>query len=183
MTKKHSIDPALIRKIAEGNREAEKQLFRDFDLLLKLGFIVRARVQVSREEQQDLIADIAGTILQLLRDGKYDPSRGSLGVYVKGVARNKIREYFRSSKRAIARSDVEPDELPDLEKEHDHEELREQFASIIRQMSAKYREVLVARYYHELSISEIAQNANLTDKQVYNRLHYAIRLLKEKLYD
>ncbi len=181
MTEKYAIDPGLIYRIAAGDPEAEKQLFREFDIFLKLGFIVRARVQVSREEQQDLVAEIAGTIVQLLRAGKYDPSLGSLGSYINGVARNKIREYFRSSTKQPAKSDIEPDDLPILqEEEEDSEEVRERFAVLMKQLSVKYREVVIARYYHGQTISEIAENAGLTEKQVYNRLHYALRLLKEK---
>ena len=181
MTNKYAIDPALINRIAKGDREAERQLFREFDIFVKLGFIVRARVQVPREEQDDLVADIAGLILQLLRNGKYDPSRGSLGSYVKGVARNKIREYFRGTTKQIATSDVEIDELSASEEEDDPLEMKERFAAVTGQLAQKYREVIIARYYKNMAIADIAALLELTEKQVYNRLHYALRLIKEKL--
>ena len=77
-------------------------------------------------------------------------------------------------------SDVEPDLIPISPQEED-DELKERFATLTRQLEPKHRLLIVARYYHGLSVAEIAEQMQIDTKQVYNRLHYALRLMKEKL--
>lgn len=178
---KMNSEAVLVRRIAAGDEDAERELFQRFHLIEKVSLIVRARIQTGHDTHQDLVGEIISLILELLRAGKYDPARGSLGSYLSGVSRNKIYEYLRRQKKTPIRNDIEPDQLGQPVEQRDgsdNKELRERFARITHQLDPKFRQVIILRYYHELSVEEIGDQLQLTVKQVYNRLNYAIRLLR-----
>ncbi|SFL94220.1 RNA polymerase sigma-70 factor, ECF subfamily [Gracilibacillus orientalis] len=59
--------------------------------------------------------------------------------------------------------------------------VREELLESINEISAEYREVILLRYIHELSIREIAHSLNINESTVKTRLHRARKKIKEKV--
>ena len=180
-TTQASREQELVARIVAGDKEAEELLFAEQELTAKVELVVRTNTKAPREDQHDLIAEILSVILVLLRQGKLDFSRGNIGSFCYGVARNKIREYYRtrSASRTDASANLETFPVEDKNEEKQH--LHEQMANLTRQLDRKYQQIIILRYYEELSIEEISDQLQLTVKQVYNQLNYAIKQLRGKV--
>ncbi|WP_058305917.1 RNA polymerase sigma factor [Gracilibacillus massiliensis] len=59
--------------------------------------------------------------------------------------------------------------------------VKEEIIEVLHEMKVEYREVLLLRYIHELSIKEIAVNLDLTEGTVKTRLHRARNAMKQKV--
>ncbi len=171
----------LVSRILAGDSEAEEVLFTEFEIPAKVEMVVRMNTKASREDQHDLVADILGVILVLLRQGKLDFNRGNLGSFCYGVARNKIREFYRSKSTSRTDASAEMHTVPFEDTAAQNKELREQLAALTRQLDRKYQRIIILRYYEELSIEDIASQLELTVKQVYNQLNYAIKQLRDRV--
>lgn len=169
----------LIERIKQGDLEAENELFEAFKVFDRVQVMINARVQAAKEDKNDLIAEVLQALVLGLRNGRYEPSRGPFGSYLWGIARNKIRDYFRRCKNQKTSSLLEEP----VAKLHTDGGIYQEEKSALIQMKVdsledKYREVVKMKYFEELPVSEIALRLNLIPKQVYNRLNYSIRLLR-----
>ncbi len=141
--------------------------------------MVRARVQASREDQNDLINEVLMSILGNLRRGMFDPEKGQLGSYLWGIARNKIRDFFKRVAQD-RQHDAIAEDLPDFHPDpFERQQKRRQLHNALQKLDEKYRIVLTLRYQEELEIEDIAGQLGLTHTQVYNQIHYGLRLLRE----
>ena len=171
----------LINRIRSGDRSAEIELLEHFEVLKRIQIIVRTRLTATADDHQDLVSEILMAVLINIRDGKFDADRGKLCTYIWGIARNKIRDFLKP-KAARHRQSIPLDDHHvrvqafSLEKQEDMEILR----SIVSGLDRKYQQIITMRYYDELSILEIAEQLELTSSQVYNRIHYALGLIREK---
>ncbi|MCB0258988.1 MAG: sigma-70 family RNA polymerase sigma factor [Calditrichaeota bacterium] len=173
---------ALLQRIQSGDPEAEQELFVKGNLLEKISMIVRHRIQDSPEAQQELVSDIVMSLLLSLRKGMFDPEKGSLGTYAYGVARNKIRNYYRpsvSNKRQG--TTLMENHLIFEDNRLEKAEVTHVMERVLKNLAPKYQEVIIMRYYEELSVNEIARRINLTPKQVYSRIHYGLELIRSEI--
>lgn len=179
-------DKTLAARIAEGNSQAENELF--FCLRKRIQFLVRVRLKekVSLEDQEDLVSEIQEAVLLRLRKGGYDPEQGkSLEAYTAGIVVNIVGQYFRKLKKEkiVVSSDELIDSSPNQENiltdmivEEHHKKIRE----CLRRLKPKYREVLLLRIYEMKSIEEIAQKLRLKHRRVSERIHYAFKLMVQE---
>lgn len=65
----------------------------------------------------------------------------------------------------------------------DHFDLRNDLATAIQSLPAKYREAIVLRDFEEYSISEIADQLRLTREAVKSRIHRGRQMVREYLKD
>ncbi len=169
----------LIDRIKMGDLEAENELFEAFKVVERVQVMINARVQVAREDKNDLIAEVLQALILGLRNGRFEPSKGPFGSYLWGIARNKIRDYFRRCKNRKTSTLMEE---PIAKSNTDSSIYREEKNALIQMkvdsLEDKYRDVVKMKYFEELPVSEIAIRLNLIPKQVYNRLNYSIRLLR-----
>lgn len=173
---------ALLRRIQSGDPEAEQELFVKGNLLEKISMMVRHRIQDPPEAQQELVSDIVMSLLLSLRKGMFDPEKGSLGTYAYGVARNKIRNYYRpsvSNKRQG--TTLMENHLIFEDNRLEEAEITRAMERVLKNLAPRYREVIILRYYEELSINEIARRIHLTPKQVYSRIHYGLELIRAEI--
>lgn len=169
----------LIDRIKMGDFEAENELFEEFKVVDRVQVMINARVQTAREDKNDLIAEVLQALILGLRNGRYDPTKGPFGSYLWGIARNKIRDYFRRCKsRKTSAMAEEPVAKGHTDSGIYQEEKSAQLQMQVDSLEDKYREVVKMKYFEELPVSEIALRLNLIPKQVYNRLNYSIRLLR-----
>jgi RNA polymerase sigma-70 factor (ECF subfamily) len=181
-------DDKLVKLYANGNNEA-------FDALLerhqsRLLSMIMQQVG-NRQIAEDIFQETFVKAIITLRQGNYTES-GKFAAWLSRIARNLIIDHFRQEKSeaSISTDDADLDilnrkELSDLTIEDDMIELqiREDVRRIIRQLPDVQRQVLIMRYYRNLSFKEIAEKTNVSINTALGRMRYAIlnmrRLAKE----
>lgn len=179
MNKQNEI--ALIEAIRKRDPEAEKELFRVFTprILSKVHYTLGTHNQDCR----DLVSDIQISMLMSLRKGRFNTDKGiSLGSYVYGITRNKLKDYFHDRKKKNVSADPSVLDCSGIEDDHEFErdELHQMLRQLLKKLKFKYQEVLYLRYYEEYSVREISEQLNLPPRRVSERLHYALKLLRKK---
>jgi RNA polymerase sigma-70 factor (ECF subfamily) len=126
------------------------------------------------------------TFLMLIHNPKsYDPSRGEIGPFLYGVARNLVRRHLERDRRQQYFEDFEEDNLVsiagdplgDLTQKENLQALKEAVAAL----PPKYREVVVLCDLQELSYEAAAQAIDCAVGTVRSRLHRARALLMSKM--
>jgi RNA polymerase sigma factor (sigma-70 family) len=121
-----------------------------------------------------------------------DKCRGDLndiavcGRWLRGVARNKYRNWRRGTSRRQRRVKiVAPEDLAQVPQKVAGEEdgrltkLRE----AIEHLPSKQRQAVIMHYLEETSVGEVAALLSVTEKAVEGRLYQARRSLKENMQD
>jgi len=176
-------DLQLLQRLQAGDRAAETELFQVYGP--QIVHKVRYTSGITREDSQDLISEIQMTVLISLREGKFDTNKGiSLGSYIYGITRNKIRDYFKMQKKeeVFIAADPLPESATSIEEafELEQHEIRQMVRNLLSQLKLKYKEVLYLRYFEELSVIQISERIHLPPRRVSERLNYAIKLLQKK---
>jgi RNA polymerase sigma-70 factor (ECF subfamily) len=124
--------------------------------------------------------------LILIRNPRsYDPSRGEIGAFLYGVARNLVKRRLERDRRQVYFEDCEEENIPsieddllgDLTQRESVEALRDAVAAL----PPKYREVVVLCDLQELSYEAAAQAVGCALGTVRSRLHRARALLINKM--
>jgi len=133
---------------------------------------------------------VQSTVLAAVRGaGTYDPGRGSAQQWLFGIANNTLALEMRQRQNRpkfngdyleyFQKMDSQP--LPEeiLERKESVEHIRQAIASL----DAPQQEVLTARYHEDLSIRQISQRMQLTEKAVESLLYRARNTLRSKLQE
>lgn len=170
----------LSRRIAEGDLEAEQDLFARFTEQIRFKVRIRLKGRASREDQEDLVCDIQEGLLLSLRKGGYKAESGkTIEAYAAGVTANYIGQYFRKKKKQPAFiSDEEGYDLifDDSLDSLINEERKFKIRHCLDKLKPKYREVLHLRIYEGQTIEEIAEKLNIERRKVSECIHYAFKL-------
>jgi RNA polymerase sigma-70 factor (ECF subfamily) len=175
-------DLLLVRRIADGDTEAENNLFLRLRDKISLLVRIRLRGKIPIEDYEDVVSEVYNAILVSLRKGGFKPELGySIEAYIAGIAGNVAGQYFRKQKKIIAAEDIDRVQnlksfeniLSDMITEERNEKLRK----YLRMLKPKYQEILLLRIYEERSIEEISNMLNLEKRRVSERINYAFKLL------
>jgi RNA polymerase sigma-70 factor (ECF subfamily) len=172
-------DEALYARVREGDRGALAELVTRYHAPL-LAFLYR----MTNEEQtaEDLVQE---TFVKLMTHGGTAPRTFKSWVYT--VARNLAYDAFRSaSYKRETHVDPEwgewlPASHPGVEKTAQRHADRERVGAALQELRPHHREVLVLRYYHDLSLKEIAEVVGAPLGTVKSRLHHALKQAKFQL--
>lgn len=167
----------LLNRISRGDAAAEEDLLNRLQAVERVRIIIRQRLRAPIEDQKDLANEILAAFIVYLRRGMYDVNKGSITSYLWGISRNKIRDYLRNKSRFEKEVFFENNFESLTESDREFSELRDRFRRGITELDRKYQEIIIMRYYENLSTREISSQLNINRNQVYNRLHYALRLL------
>lgn len=172
----------LIGAIQAGNPQAETELLLQFKL--RIIHKVRFSLGLGNKDWEDVVSEVQLALLNSLRQGRFDVSKGiPLGSYVYGITMNKIRDYFKQHKKEqtiIADPVVEDDIVAEEENSLEQQELKKFLRARLKKLKVKYKEVLYLRYFKEYSITQISQEIKLPPRRVSERIHYALKLLREQ---
>lgn len=172
-------DDKLVHLYANGNNEA-------FDTLLErhkcrlLSYIVL--LTTDRQLAEDIFQETFVKAIVTIRQGNYTET-GKFSAWITRIARNLVIDHFRQMKNepTISADGGEVDilnrrELSDVTIEDDIIDLqiRDDVRRLIRQLPAVQRQVLVLRYYRNLSFKEIAEMTNVSINTALGRMRYAI---------
>ncbi len=110
-------------------------------------------------------------------------SVASLRSWLSSVARSKAMSLRRSSQRRAARERAcaRPEAVESAAESHARLEAHRAVVDAVLALRAPYREVVLLRYYQELSPAEIARRTQLSSATVRSQLHRAHALLRERL--
>jgi RNA polymerase sigma-70 factor (ECF subfamily) len=141
-------------------------------------------------QDRDLAQEItAATCLRALEKlDQFDPYRGKLKDWIFGIARNQLREHWRSERRKpsqVTLSDVAECLVTDegLELDDDDRETFLEVLGYIDCLGEREREIMALRYGAGLSNAEIAPMLKITSNHVAVLLGRAIATLRDKVGD
>jgi RNA polymerase sigma-70 factor (ECF subfamily) len=98
-------DALLLRRIAGGDQDAFSAIYRQKQpAIYRFALHMTGNAAVAEDVTQEVF-------MALIRDpGRFDPSRGTLGGFLFGVARNHLRKRWEQDRRLVA-FDGDPDDL------------------------------------------------------------------------
>jgi RNA polymerase sigma-70 factor (ECF subfamily) len=186
---KQMTDEELVVAYAEGNNVA-------FDILLNrhesavysyIYFIVR-----NREMTEDIFQESFMKAITTIKQGRYTEN-GKFRAWINRIAHNLIIDHFRQEKneQTVSNDDCEGDlfnnaKLADTTVEDDmiREQILNDVQKLIHYLPDNQKEVLMLRYYQDLSFKEIADITGVSINTALGRMRYAIlnmrKLAEEK---
>src|ERR1051326_1684403 len=171
-------DPALIAKIAAGNRIAMQVLFARHHARV-YRFILR--LLGGEAAAEDLTSEV---FLDVWRQAHRFEARSSVSTWLLAIARYKALSALRrrpdeelDEETAAAIEDPGDDPETALEKKDKGEILRK----CLTALSPEHREIIDLVYYHEKSVEEVAEIVKIPENTVKTRMFYARKRLAELL--
>jgi RNA polymerase sigma-70 factor (ECF subfamily) len=177
-------DESLVALFAQGNDEA-------FDVLLeryqsKLLSYILLIVQ-NQDVADDIFQDTFTKVIVTIKDGRYHESGRFLGFLFR-IAHNRIIDHFRQEQSSPCVSEGERDY--DLFNNRNlcdpsHEDMlfarqvRKDVRRLIMFLPEQQREVVIMRYYKNMSFKEIAEVTNVSINTALGRMRYAIQNIRK----
>lgn len=166
-------DGELVKGILDGDETAFVCLYRKWQ-----GAVFRFALGMtgSREAAEDVTQD---TFMVLFRDGRrFDPERGPLGAYLRGIARNLVYRRFRKDGRYVELPEELGEGRPGGERDDPAAELmrREDIQAVraaILGLPERFREVVVLCELEGLSYAEAAESLGIPIGTIRSRLFRA----------
>lgn len=178
-------DDLLLRRAAKGDEEAFALVYRRHQ-----GGLYRfaLRMTGSPWAAEEIVQDVFMTLIR--EPKKYDPTRGTLGALLYGIARNRVLKHLERS----------PRELPLEEKNEDgtgsgivlqdsftpamwaeKRERMERVRAAVQELPVEFREAVVLCELEEMSYEEAAKTSGCPIGTIRSRLHRGRALLLAKL--
>ena len=182
-------DEQLVAAYANGNNEA-------FDALLNRHqtqvFSYIMRIVRNRDLANDIFQDTFVKAITTIRQGRYTDA-GKFGAWVNRIAHNLVIDFYRQEKSEnttstdegemdiLNRADLSEGTVEDVIV---NEQIRKDVRRIIRELPKTQRDVLVMRYYRNLSFKQIADMTGVSINTALGRMRYALinmrRIAKER---
>ena len=175
---KHT-DDQLVAAYANGNNEA-------FDALLQRhqSRVYHSIYQMVRERDsaEDIFQETFVKAITTIRQGRYTEN-GKFAAWINRIARNLVIDSFRQEKveasvssddenfDILNRKELSDDTIEDLMIDR---QIRDDLRKLIRHLPKSQRQVLVMRYYRNLSFKEIAEATGVSINTALGRMRYAI---------
>jgi RNA polymerase sigma-70 factor (ECF subfamily) len=175
-------DEQLLAQALDGNEDAFTALYRR-----RQGPVYRFALHMSGSQQvaEEVTQDVFMFLLQ--RGRGFDPSRGAVGAYLFGVARNYVRRAMEKSHSESMMTTPAEDDDPQLVTDFDpvSDIARGQTSRVIWKavlsLPEHYREAVVLCDLQELSYAEAAEALGCAIGTIRSRLHRAHEMLVRKL--
>lgn len=181
-------DDMLVESFAGGSNEA-------FDVLLRRHqdrvFNYILRIVKDKDVADDIFQETFIKAITTIKQGKYNAS-GKFSAWIARIAHNLIIDSFRQEKNENhVSADIEGFDLlndRDLCEENIEDilvttQIHEDVKKIVMALPESQREVLVMRYYRDMSFKEIAEATGVSINTALGRMRYAIlnmrRIAKE----
>ena len=182
-------DEQLVRAYAKGNNEA-------FDTLLRRHqdriFSYILRIIKNEDIANDIFQETFVKAIQTIRLGRYTEN-GKFPAWISRIAHNLIIDYYRQEKSEnlqsadltdvdiLNRKELCEDTIEDIMISNP---IRDDVKYLIEELPELQKEVLMMRYYQNLSFKEIAEITGVSINTALGRMRYAIlnlrRIAREK---
>jgi RNA polymerase sigma-70 factor (ECF subfamily) len=174
-----------LRRAAKGDEEAFLLIYRRHQAPM---YRFALRMTGNTWAAEEIVQDV---FMTLMRDpNKYDASRGALGAFLYGVARNRVMKHLERLPREVALKEKNEDGtgsgivLQDASTPAIWLEKRERIRQVrdaVQELPVEFREAVVLCELEELSYEEAAQMAGCPIGTIRSRLHRGKALLMAKL--
>ena len=172
--------PELVRRARDGDRQALEALVARYD---RYAFGVALLTLGDRAAAQDAAQE---SLIKAMRGLKKFKARSAFHTWLYRITVNTCRDFQRrrSRQREMPLDDAPPLPTADgpLQATLDHER-RQTVWRAVQALEPALREVVVLRYYQDMSGAEIAQATGAPSGTVYWRLHQARQALASLLAD
>lgn len=175
-------DEQLLAQALDGNEEAFTALYRRRQgPVYRFALHMSGAVQIAEEVTQDVF------MFLLHRGRDFNPSRGSVGAYLFGVARNYVRRAMEKSRSELMMTTPAKDDDPFLVTDSDPVDAiaRSQTSTVVWKavlsLPEHYREAVVLCDLQELSYADAADALGCAIGTIRSRLHRGHEMLVKKL--
>ncbi len=178
-------DDVLLRRAARGDEEAFALLYRRHQAAL---YRFALRMTGSAWGAEEVVQEVFMTLVR--EPKKYDASRGAVGAFLYGIARNRVMKHLERMPREISLEEKNEDGtgpgivLRDgftpaiwMEKRERMEHVR----AAVLELPAEFREAVVLCELEEMSYEEAAEMIGCPIGTIRSRLHRGRALLLAKL--
>lgn len=185
----HLREDVLLRRAARGDEDAFVSLYRAHQAAL---YRFALRMSGSTWAAEEIVQDVFMTLLR--EPQKFDPSKGALGAYLFGIARNRVLKYFERVPREVpldpddqesaASASGRPANLMHMQSPAawaEEKQRAEQIRAAVLDLPPDFREAVVLCELEELSYEEAARLLECPIGTIRSRLHRARALLLTKL--
>jgi len=135
----------------------------------------------SAEDAQDLTAETFHAALESF--AAFDPAQGCAAAWLTGIARHKLADHFRRSRRMDPSAQIEdqPDRAASTEEASAQRLQMAQVAAALRILPADRSEALSLHFFAGLSLSETARVMRRSDEAVKKLIHRGLADLRRQL--
>lgn len=169
----------LISRVAEGDREAFRELYSAYEQRLYSYLI---KMLSDKTEAEDLVVD---TMFTVWKDAKRFRRRSKLSTWIFGIAHNKalnaIRSRARHASDQLDTATQAPDYRPTPEDSAEASVLRTKLQRALARLTAEHREVVEMTFFEGFSYEEIARIVSCPVNTIKTRMFHARKKLKELL--
>ena len=172
-------DDQLVAAYAKGNNEAFDAL-----LLRHQSRVYNYIYQMVKERDltEDIFQETFVKAITTIRQGRYTET-GKFSAWINRIARNLVIDYFRQEKAeasgsaddenydVLNRKELSEDTIEDLMIDN---QIRDDIRRLIKHLPKAQRQVLVMRYYRNLSFKEIAEATGVSINTALGRMRYAL---------
>lgn len=178
-------DDVLLRRAANGDEEAFVLLYRRYQAAM---YRFALRMTGNAWAAEEIVQDVFMTLMRVPR--KYDSTRGTLGGFLYGIARNRVMKHLERLPREVSLEERNEDGtgsgivLQDASTPATQAEKREradQVRAAVLDLPPEFREAVVLCELEELSYEEAAQMAGCPIGTIRSRLHRGRALLMARL--
>lgn len=140
-----------------------------------------------RDLTEDIFQETFFKVIHTLKSKKYYNEEGKFLSWVLRIANNLIVDKFRNDKKMMMKRDTEEysifsaitDNAPNIEKELIKNQVDIDLKRIIQKLPQDQKEVLMMRYYSDMSFKEIADITGVSVNTTLGRMRYAITNLRK----
>ncbi|MCF6128820.1 sigma-70 family RNA polymerase sigma factor [Flavobacterium sp. AS60] len=140
-----------------------------------------------RDLTEDIFQETFFKVIHTLKSKKYYNEEGKFLSWVLRIASNLIVDKFRNDKKMPLKRDTEEfsifsnitDSSPDIEKKLIKSQVDIDLKMIIQKLPHDQREVIMMRYYSDMSFKEIADFTGVSVNTTLGRMRYAITNLRK----
>lgn len=172
-------DDQLVETYAKGNNEAFDELLSRHQSRV---FSYIFHIVKNRDLAEDIFQETFVKAIMTIKQGRYS-GNGKFAAWITRIAHNLVIDYYRQEKSEntvstdeeetnfLNRKDLCEDNIEDaMVVEQIHKDVKR----IVEALPESQREVLVMRYYRNMSFKEIADATNVSINTALGRMRYAI---------
>jgi RNA polymerase sigma-70 factor (ECF subfamily) len=176
-------DASLISDYLAGSELALEKLINRHQL--RIFNFINSKVN-DRDIAEDLFQDTFIKVIKTLKNGVYN-EEGKFLPWVMRIAHNLVIDYFRKNNRipTIENNDefdifqFISDSSPNAERSLVNEQVIKDLQKLIQKLPDDQKEVLIMRFYRDMSFKEIAENTNVSINTALGRMRYAVINLRK----
>lgn len=182
-------DEDLLRLYIDGNNSAFDVLLKRYESKVFTYLLYSVRTQ---ELAEDLFQDVFIKIITTLRQKKYT-EYGKFSSWVMRIAHNLVIDYFRQSKNdnTVSNDEIEFDLFANsslgleesIEAQMIDKQTLEEVKGLIGLLPQGQRDVVMMRFYQDLSFKEIADITGVSINTALGRMRYAIINLRKLAHE